>query len=148
MSYPYSSLYLAVHWSKLIAQSACVDYQIRAFLSRQRYIRIQVARMPGVDMIDKPTGHTFHFQMPQQSAHDGSARSGYPAPKHTRVGEAVDILLEEAHELEDRANGKRDVYLRRAVEKAILQVHEVADILESLEYQLTEFTSPLVPSCR
>jgi hypothetical protein len=62
----------------------------------------------------------------------------YPASKHTRIGEAVDILLEEAHELEDRAAGKRDVYLCRAVEKAILQVHEVADVLESLEYQLTE----------
>jgi hypothetical protein len=62
----------------------------------------------------------------------------FPAPKQTRIGKAVDILLEEAHELEDRATARRDVYLCQAVGKAIVQVHEVADVLESLEYQLTE----------
>ena len=36
------------------------------------------------------------------------------------------------------ADAKRDIRLRRAVDKAIQQVHEVADILGSLEYQLTE----------
>ena len=61
----------------------------------------------------------------------------FPAFK-SPLREAVDILLEEAHELEDRAACKRDVYLRRAVEKAILRVHEVADVLESVEYQLAE----------
>jgi hypothetical protein len=61
-----------------------------------------------------------------------------PAPKHTRIWEAVDVLLEEAHKLEDRAAAKRDVYLRRAVDKAIVQVHQIADILESLEHELTE----------
>ena len=60
------------------------------------------------------------------------------APKHTRIGEAVDVLLEEAHKLEDRAAAKGDVYLRRAVDQAIVQVHQIADVLESLEYQLTE----------
>jgi hypothetical protein len=64
----------------------------------------------------------------------------FAAPKHTRIGEAIDILLEEVHDLEDRAAGKRDVCLQRAVEKAILQVHEVADVLESLEDQLGEAT--------
>jgi hypothetical protein len=61
-------------------------------------------------------------------------------PKYTRIREAVDILLEEAHELEDRADAKRDMYLRRAIDKAIEQVHEVADVLdlESPEYQITE----------
>ena len=60
------------------------------------------------------------------------------APKHTRIAEAVDVLLEEAHKLEDRAAAKGDVYLRRAVDKAIVQVHQIADVLESLEYELTE----------
>ena len=60
------------------------------------------------------------------------------APKHIRIGEAVDALLEEAHKLEDRAAAKGDVYLRRAVDKAIVQVHQIADVLESLEYELTE----------
>ena len=60
------------------------------------------------------------------------------APKHTRIGEAVDALLEEAHKLEDRAAAKGDVYLRQAVDKAIVQVHQIADVLESLEYELTE----------
>jgi hypothetical protein len=54
------------------------------------------------------------------------------------VRETVDILLEKALELADRADAKRDIRLRRAVDKAIQQVHEVADILGSLEYQLTE----------
>jgi hypothetical protein len=60
-----------------------------------------------------------------------------PAHKHTRIEEAVDILLEEAHKLEDRAAAKGDVYLRQSVDKAIVQVHQMADVLESLEYQLT-----------
>ena len=34
------------------AQSACVDYQMRAFLPRQRYIRIQADLVPGFDRID------------------------------------------------------------------------------------------------
>jgi len=34
------------------AQSACVDYQMRAFLPRQRYIRIQADLVPGLDSID------------------------------------------------------------------------------------------------
>jgi hypothetical protein len=61
-----------------------------------------------------------------------------PAHKHRRIGEAVDRLLEEAHKLEDRAAAKGDVYLRQAVDMAIVQVHQMADILESLEYQLTD----------
>jgi hypothetical protein len=60
-----------------------------------------------------------------------------PAHQHTRIGEAVDILLEEAHKLEDRAAAKGDLYLRQAVDKAIVQVHQMADVLESLESQLT-----------
>jgi uncharacterized protein len=36
----------------LSAQSACVDYQMRAFLPRQRYIRIQPDLAPGCDRID------------------------------------------------------------------------------------------------
>jgi hypothetical protein len=60
------------------------------------------------------------------------------APKHTRIAEAVDVLLKETHKLEDRAAAKGDVYLRRAVDKAIVQVHQIADVLESLEYELTE----------
>jgi uncharacterized protein len=36
----------------LTAQSACVDYQMRAFLPVQRYIRIQAELMPGFDRID------------------------------------------------------------------------------------------------
>ena len=36
----------------LAAQSACVDYQMRAFLPRQRYIRIQADSMPGFERID------------------------------------------------------------------------------------------------
>jgi hypothetical protein len=31
---------------------ACVDYQMRAFLPVQRYIRIQAELMPGFDRID------------------------------------------------------------------------------------------------
>ena len=34
------------------AQSACVEYQMRAFLPRQRYIRIQAELEPGFDRID------------------------------------------------------------------------------------------------
>ena len=34
------------------AQSACVDYQMRAFLPWQRYIRIQADLVPGLDRID------------------------------------------------------------------------------------------------
>ena len=60
------------------------------------------------------------------------------APKDSRITKAVDVLLEEAHKLEDRAAAKGDVYLRRAVDKAIVQVHQIADVLESLEYELTE----------
>ena len=36
----------------LAAQSACVDYQMRAFLPRKRYIRIQPNLTPGFDRID------------------------------------------------------------------------------------------------
>jgi patatin-like phospholipase/acyl hydrolase len=36
----------------LAAQSACVDYQMRAFLPRQRYIRIQADSMQGFERID------------------------------------------------------------------------------------------------
>ena len=36
----------------LTAQSACVDYQMRAFLQVHRYIRIQAELMPGFDRID------------------------------------------------------------------------------------------------
>ena len=36
----------------LIAQSACVDYQMRAFLPAQRYIRIQAELIPGFDRFD------------------------------------------------------------------------------------------------
>jgi predicted acylesterase/phospholipase RssA len=36
----------------LTAQSACVDYQMRAFLPRQRYIRIQAGPMLGFGRID------------------------------------------------------------------------------------------------
>jgi hypothetical protein len=63
----------------------------------------------------------------------------FPVPECTRISirEAVDVLLEEAHELADRADAKRDTYLRGAVDRAIQQVHKVADVLESLEYQLT-----------
>jgi DNA-binding protein H-NS len=61
------------------------------------------------------------------------------AIRTTRISirEAVDILLEKAHELADRADAKRDMYLRGAVDTAIEQVHKVADVLESVEYQLT-----------
>jgi len=64
----------------------------------------------------------------------------FPVPDCTRIstGEAVDVLLEKAHELADRADAKRDMRSRRAVDKTIQQVHEVADALGSLEYQLTE----------
>ena len=64
----------------------------------------------------------------------------FPVPESTRLSirEAVDILLEAAHELEDRAAAKGDKYLCRAVGNAIDQVHKVADVLESLKYQLTE----------
>jgi hypothetical protein len=64
----------------------------------------------------------------------------FPVPDCTRISirEAVDILLAKAHELADRADAKRDMRSRRAVDKAIQQVHEVADALGSLEYQLTE----------
>ena len=54
------------------------------------------------------------------------------------IREAVNILLEKAHELADRADAKRDIYLRGAVDRAIEQVHKMADVLESLEYQLTD----------
>jgi len=65
-----------------------------------------------------------------------------PVPDCTRISirEAVDILLERAHELGDRADAKRDMRSSLAVGKAIQQVHEVADALGSLEYQLTEAT--------
>jgi hypothetical protein len=63
------------------------------------------------------------------------------APKHTRIAEVVNVLLEEAHKLEDLAAAKGDVYLRRAVDKAIGQVHQIADVLESLEHELTEAAS-------
>jgi hypothetical protein len=61
-------------------------------------------------------------------------------PDCTRISirEAVDTLLERAHELADRADAKRDTYLRRSVDKAIVQIHKVADVLGSLEYQLRE----------
>ena len=64
----------------------------------------------------------------------------FPIPECTRLSirQAVDRLLEKAHELADRADAKRDMYLRRAVDKAIEQVHKVADVLESLEYELTK----------
>jgi hypothetical protein len=39
--------------------------------------------------------------------------------------------------LEDRAAAKGDLYLRQAVDKAIVQVHQMADVLESLDSQLT-----------
>ena len=38
--------------SSLTAQSACTDYQMRAFLPSQRYIRIQADLLPGFDRID------------------------------------------------------------------------------------------------
>jgi uncharacterized protein len=38
--------------SSLTAQSACTDYQMRAFLPSQRYIRIQADLLPGYDRID------------------------------------------------------------------------------------------------
>ena len=64
----------------------------------------------------------------------------FPVPECTRISirEAVDVLLKKAHELADRADAKKEICLRRAVNKAIEQVHEVANVLESLEDQLTE----------
>ena len=64
----------------------------------------------------------------------------FPIPECTRLSirQAVDRLLEKAHELADRADAKKEICLRRAADKAIEQVHEVANVLESLEDQLTE----------
>jgi hypothetical protein len=64
----------------------------------------------------------------------------FPIPECTRLSirEAVDILLEKAHGLADLANAKRDMYLRQAVYEAIEQVQKVADVLQSLEYELTK----------
>jgi hypothetical protein len=67
-----------------------------------------------------------------------SAAEGVPESTRLSIREAVDILLEAAHDLEDRAAAKGDMYLCRAVGNAIDQVHKAADVLESLKYQLTE----------
>jgi hypothetical protein len=39
----------------LTAQSDCVDYQMRTFLSHERYIRIQTDLVPDLDRIDDPS---------------------------------------------------------------------------------------------
>jgi len=46
----------------------------------------------------------------------------FPIPECTRLSirQAVDRLLEKAHELADRADAKRDMYLRRALLRQLL----------------------------
>ena len=45
----------------LTAQSDCVDYQMRTFLSEERYIRIQTDLVPGLDRIDDASEQNLLF---------------------------------------------------------------------------------------
>ena len=57
----------------LAAQSACVDYQMRAFLPRKRYIRIQPNLTPGFDRIDDASPQ--NLRALQRAAQDTIARN-------------------------------------------------------------------------
>jgi predicted acylesterase/phospholipase RssA len=57
----------------LAAQSACVDYQMRAFLPRQRYIRIQAGPTPGFGRIDDASEQS--LRVLQRGARETIARN-------------------------------------------------------------------------